>query len=67
MVSANTTQDWSLQIPLSALVSLKELPERMEKLEKDNKQLRRELEALRVIHSQTLQLLADMRRERMED
>lgn len=57
--------DWSLQVPLSALVDLQGLPERMNKLEAENKQLRRELEALRLIQSQTMQLLADMRRERI--
>lgn len=56
--------DWSLQIPLSALVDLQGLPERMNKLEAENKQLRRELEALRLIQSQSLEMLADLRRER---
>lgn len=58
------TADWSLQVPLSALVDLQGLPERMNKLEAENKQLRRELEALRLIQSQTMQVIADMRRER---
>lgn len=65
MVSADATQDWSLQVPLSALVALQGLPERMNKLEAENAQLRRELEALRNIQSQTLQVLADVKRERM--
>ena len=60
------TPDWTLQVPLSALVALQGLPERMNKLEAENAQLRRELEALRIIQSQTLQKLADFRRERME-
>lgn len=59
------TGDWSLQVPLSALVDLQGLPERMNKLEAENKQLRRELEALRNIQSQTMQVIADMRRERI--
>lgn len=60
------TADWSLQVPLSALVDLQGLPERMNKLEAENKQLRRELEALRLIQSQSLEMLADLRRERMK-
>lgn len=64
MVCADRPQDWSLQVPLSALVDLQGLPERMNKLEAENKQLRKELEALRLIQSQTLQVIADMRRER---
>ena len=63
-VCANPTQDWSLQVPLSALVALQGLPERMKTLEAENAQLRRELEALRQIQSQTLQLIADIKRER---
>ena len=62
--SFNPANDWTLQVPLSALVALQELPERMQKLEAENAQLRRELEALRNIQSQTLQLVADLRRER---
>lgn len=56
--------DWTLQVPLSALVDLQGLPERMNKLEAENKQLRREVEALRLIQSQTLEMLADRMRER---
>ena len=65
MVSADRPLDWSIQVPLSALVELQELPERMKNLEAENKKLRRELDALRTIQSQTLQVIADMRRERM--
>lgn len=64
-VCADRPQDWSLQVPLSALVALQGLPERMNNLEAENKQLRRELEALRTIQSQTLQIIADLRRERI--
>lgn len=63
-MATNPGNDWSVNVPLSALVALQELPERMQKLEAENKQLRRELEALRAIQSQTLQLVADFKRER---
>lgn len=55
--------DWSIQIPLSELVALQGLPARMDGLEKDNEQLRRELEALRRLHSETLQAFGDFKRE----
>lgn len=55
--------DWSIQIPLSALVALQGLPAKMEALEKDNAQLRRELDALHALYSQTLQAFGDLRRE----
>lgn len=64
MVACDATKEWSVNVPLSALVALQELPERMQKLEAENKQLRKELEALRAIQSQTLQLFADFKRER---
>ena len=56
--------DWTISIPLNDLVALQGLPSRMEDLQRENAQLRRELEALRAIQSQTLQLIADIRRER---
>ena len=55
--------DWSIQVPLSALVSLQGLPERMEVLEDENRQLRREVDALHKLFSQSLQILGDLRRE----
>lgn len=55
--------DWSIQVPLSSLVALQALPGRMDVLEKENAQLRREVEALRRINSDALQLLGDLRRD----
>lgn len=60
------SQDWTLQIPLSALVDLQGLPSRMNKLEAENEQLHKQIEALRLIQSQTLEKLADLMRERMK-
>ena len=57
------TSDWSIQIPLSSLVALQGLPMRMEELEKANVQLRRELEALRTINSQLMEVVANLRQE----
>ena len=55
--------DWSIQVPLSELVALKELPGRMENLEKENKQLRREIDGLHRLYSEALQVLGDLRRD----
>lgn len=54
--------EWTINVPLSALLALQELPGQMEELQAEMTQLRRELDALRAIQSQTLQLLADLKR-----
>ena len=53
---------WTINVPLSALLALQELPDQMDVLQAEMAQLRREVEALRGIQSQTLQLLSDLRR-----
>lgn len=55
-------EPWTINVPLSALLALQELPEQMEELRSDVNQVRKELEALRIIQSQTLQLVADLKR-----
>lgn len=60
----NRNSDWSVLVPLSALMALQELPGQMRKLEADNAQLRRELEALRNIQSQMMIKLGDALRPR---
>lgn len=55
--------DWLVQVPLSELVALKGFSEHLVKLETDNKQLRREIEALRNMQSEIMQLVGDIRRE----
>ena len=57
-----SSPEWGVIVPLSSLLALQELPGQMAHLKAENIQLRRELEALRAIHSQTLQLVADMKR-----
>lgn len=64
MPSFNPAADWTIQIPLSELVALQGLPAQMEELKAENKQLRRELEALRRIQSEMMMRLADTIRER---
>lgn len=64
MPSLNSAADWTIQIPLSELVALQGLPAQMEELRAENKQLRRELEALRRIQSEMMMRLSDAIRER---
>lgn len=64
MIDPPILSDWGVVVPLSSLVALQALPQQMAKLENENKQLRLELEALRIIQSQTLQAFADFKRER---
>lgn len=54
--------DWLVQVPLGQLMELQNSLKVQKKLQDDNNQLRRELDGLRGILSQTMELLADMRR-----
>ena len=56
--------DWFLQVPLSTLVSLQQLPTDLDKMRVENAQLRRELEALRRMYFELLEKLSDLKRER---
>lgn len=58
------SKEWTVNVPISDLYALQQLPETIKLLQADIIQLRRELEALRAIQSQTLQLFADFKRER---
>lgn len=57
-----TSPSWGVIVPLSALMALQALPDQMASLKAENSQLRREIEALRCIQSQSLQLVADLQR-----
>lgn len=54
---------WSIQVPLSDLVALASLPSQMADLQKENVQLRRELNAVRSMLSETIELIGDLRRD----
>lgn len=58
-----TDKPWLVSIPLEELLRLQHLVPEMDQLKKDNVQLRRELEALRRIQGETLQLVGDLRRQ----
>lgn len=54
---------WLVTISLEELLRLQQLVPEMDQLKKDNIQLRRELEALRRIQGETLQIVGDLRRQ----
>lgn len=54
---------WLIQVPLDDLVALQKLPQQMQQFQQDNEKLRRELEALRCIQSEMMELFGDFRRE----
>lgn len=62
MLDPQTSTSWGVIVPLSALMALQALPDQMAALQAENTQLRREVEALRCIQSQSLQLVADLQR-----
>ena len=55
--------DWFVQVPLSELVALQNMTSEFDKLRSENAQLRREMEGLRRVQSETLQVLGDLRRD----
>lgn len=61
-MSEISASGWLIQIPLSELLALQSLPLEMDKLKAENQQLRREIEGLRRVQSEALQVLGDVRR-----
>ena len=58
----NPSSPWTVSVPLSALLELEQLPGMVSSLQTELSQLRRELEALRGIQTQTLERIADIKR-----
>jgi hypothetical protein len=57
--------DWLIQVPLSELVALKNMSGEFAKLREENEQLRREIQGLRRVQSEMMQLCADFRKALM--
>lgn len=55
--------EWSVSVPLHDLVALSELPYRVEGLTSDCAQLRHEVDGLRRLLCDAMQVIADLRRE----
>lgn len=54
--------DWLVSVPLSELVKLQNMTSDFEALRMENAQLRREMDGLRRIQSECMQVLGDLRR-----
>ena len=52
--------EWLVQVPLSQLLELKQSFENQRSMQDENAQLRREIEGLRRVQSETLQKMADL-------
>lgn len=55
--------NWQVTLPIKDLMSLLTFAEDVERIEKENKQLRQELEGLRNMFSEVCQQFGDMKRE----
>lgn len=55
--------DWLIQVPLSELVALQNMTSIVDSLRAENAQLRRELDGLRRVQCETMQVVGDLRRE----
>lgn len=54
--------DWLVQVPLSQLVELQNMMNNQDKLAKENAQLRREVEGLRGIQFQCMEIITELRK-----
>lgn len=52
--------DWLVQVPLSQLLELKQSFEKQRSMQDENLQLRREIEGLRRVQSETLEYMAEL-------
>lgn len=55
--------DWLVQVPLSQLLELKQSFENQRSMQDENAQLRREIEGLRRVQSETLEKMSDLCRD----
>lgn len=55
--------DWQVTLPIKDLMTLLTFAEEVERIEKENKQLRRELDGLRNMFSEVCQQFGDIKRE----
>lgn len=56
------TSNWMIQVPVNDLLALMGLKDELEKVSAENAQLRREMDGLRRIQSESMQVLGDLRR-----
>ena len=61
--SPQPNNPWLIQIPLDDLIALQHLPQEMQQLKHENERLQQQLEALRRIQGEMMELFGDFRRE----
>lgn len=54
---------WMVQVPIKELLALCGLKDELDRISTENKQLRREVEGLRNIQSQMMEIMGDFRRK----
>lgn len=54
---------WMLNVPITEIIALLGAIEDMEQISAENKQMRREIEGLRRVQNETLELVCDLRKE----
>ena len=55
-------QNWMVQVPIKDLLKLVEMLDGISTIQQENQTLRRELEGLRRVQSEQLEIIGDMRR-----
>lgn len=56
------TSNWMVQVPVNDLLALMGLKDDLDRVTAENAQLRREMDGLRRIQSESMQVLGDLRR-----
>lgn len=54
--------NWMVQVPINDLMSLMNMKQEFDRINAENMQLRREMEGLRRVQSETMELVGDLRR-----
>ena len=55
-------QNWLVQVPINDLMALMNMKQEFDRISAENTQLRREMEGLRRVQSETMELVGDLRR-----
>lgn len=56
------SSEWTVQVPVNDLLALMGLKDDLDRVTAENAQLRREMDGLRRIQSESMQVLGDLRR-----
>ena len=56
------TANWMVQVPINDLMELMQMKDSFERMKEENSQLRREMEGLRLLQSETMTVVGDLRK-----